>query len=126
MGYYIPWKSISEVWSAASQIWKDAWYVEDQPPQPPAETAGGTYTAGALDPKFQTPWANWIENQKRKKYKRKIELACVVNGIEFKQEKDSTEEVVIGFKVNTVSLTETPSLPDIQLNEVRVQLLKQE
>ena len=121
MCYYVPWKSITAIWKSAAQIWNQAWY-EDTPVPPTPGGDDGTYTAGALDPRFQTPWASWIENQKRKKYKRKIELACVVNGVEFRQEKDSTEEVIIGFKVNAVSFSRSAQLSEIQLNEVHVQL----
>ena len=120
MGYYVQWKSITAVWKSATQLWSQAWYEESPVPPTPSDD-GDRYISGALDPRQQTPWANWIENQKRKKYKRKIELSCIVGGIEFKQEKENAEETIIGFKVNSVSLNTTKNnLSEVKLNNVEV------
>lgn len=120
MGYYVPWKSITAVWKSATQLWSQAWYEETPVPPTPGDD-GDKYISGALDPRQQTAWANWIENQKRRKYKRKIELLCVVGGVEFKQEKDNAEETIIGFKVNSVSLnTSKNQISEVKLNNVEV------
>ncbi len=119
MRYYLPWNSISSIWSAASQIWSEAWYEEvPTPPEVDTDKLGG----GASDNKTQNIWANWLENQKRKKYKRKIEMSCIVNGLEFKSEKDSSEEVTIGFKVNSVSFSETPKNSELQLENIQLEV----
>lgn len=118
MGYYVPWKSVTSLWKSAAQIWNQAWYVDTPiPPTPTTDNEGN----GALDPN-QSPWGNWVENQKRKKKKRKIELACIVNGIEFTEEKESADEVIIGFKVNNVSILHATQHSELELNEIIVEL----
>ncbi len=120
MKIYKPWQSISVMWQRANQLWSEAWYEEIPTPPTPSGQDDANFS-GALDQKSQSVWANWIENQKRKKYKRKIELACVVGGVEFKQEKECTEETIVGFKVNGVSLTtDFEKNTDVKLNEVNI------